>query len=354
MNNRPLVSICCLTFNHEKYINECLNGFIIQKTNFPFEVLIHDDASTDNTANIIRKYESDYPEIIKPIYQSVNQYSKGIRVNTVFNFSRARGKYIALCEGDDYWFDPYKLQKQVDFLEANPEYGLIHSEFDTYYQETGFFLKNTHQKLNVNIQNECSLKYWNLFGKSLATIKTLTVCFRKEYLEKYFELPISTWIIGDFPLFFLIAQQAKIGYLSESTAVYRTVSTGSASNVGKNYANRIPMLKTIVDIRTYFLRNFQLSIKDYTNTLLRDINQLIIYSILTNNYAIVKTYSKSHAELVQKSLFSYIIYNYLKSPQGIQVNIAKTWFKIVLKLQFLIYRLSKPSFLISSIKRKLF
>ena len=119
--NKPLVSICCLTYNHEPYIKECIEGFLMQKTNFSFEVLIHDDASIDNTANIIRSYEKKYPDIIKPIYQTENQFSKGVRVTLVFQFPRAQGKYIALCEGDDYWIDPYKLQKQVDFLESNPE-----------------------------------------------------------------------------------------------------------------------------------------------------------------------------------------------------------------------------------------
>lgn len=116
----PLVSICCLSFNHEPYLRECLDGFMMQKTNFAFEVLIHDDASTDKSADIIREYESKFPDIIKPIYQSENQFSKGVGVTRVFQFSRAKGKYIAMCEGDDYWTDPYKLQKQVDFLEKNP------------------------------------------------------------------------------------------------------------------------------------------------------------------------------------------------------------------------------------------
>ena len=120
--NNPRVSICCLTFNHENYIRQCLDGFMMQQTNFKFEVLIHDDASTDNTATIIREYEQKYPATIKPIYQSENQYSKGVKPSCNFQFPRAKGKYIAMCEGDDYWTDPLKLQKQVDFLEANPDY----------------------------------------------------------------------------------------------------------------------------------------------------------------------------------------------------------------------------------------
>ena len=131
----PLVSVCTLAYNHEPYIRECLDGILMQKTNFAFELLIHDDASTDGTADIIREYEAKYPDIIKPIYQTENQYSKGVKINATIQFPRAKGKYIALCEGDDYWTDPLKLQKQVDFMEANPNCSLcchhmkVYSEF---------------------------------------------------------------------------------------------------------------------------------------------------------------------------------------------------------------------------------
>ena len=107
--NDILVSICCITYNHEDYIADAIEGFLMQKTDFKYEVLIHDDASTDRTAEIIRKYERKFPNLIKPIYQTENQHSKGIKVGK-YNIERALGKYIALCEGDDYWVDPCKLQ----------------------------------------------------------------------------------------------------------------------------------------------------------------------------------------------------------------------------------------------------
>ena len=130
-NSLPLVSILCDTFNHEKYISQALDGFIMQQTSFPFEIIVHDDASTDNTAQIIREYELKYPDLFVPIYQTENQFSKPeVNIWTDITFPKARGKYIALCEGDDYWTDPLKLQKQVDFLEENPEYGMVHTDAD--------------------------------------------------------------------------------------------------------------------------------------------------------------------------------------------------------------------------------
>lgn len=135
----PVVSVISLTYNHAPYIRECLDGFLMQKTDFSFEVIIHDDASTDGTSDIVREYAGKYPDIIKPIIQTENQYSKHRDFNKIlkFCFDRCKGKYIAFCEGDDYWIDPLKLQKQVDFLEKNPEYGMVYSDFNIKNQSTG-------------------------------------------------------------------------------------------------------------------------------------------------------------------------------------------------------------------------
>lgn len=126
MEEAPLVSICCLTYNHAAFVAESLDGFLRQETNFGVEILIHDDASTDGTDAIIREYAEKYPDRIFPLYEEVNQCTNGYSgmMDIVFNYSRARGKYIAYCEGDDYWTDPLKLQKQVDFMESHPDYSV--------------------------------------------------------------------------------------------------------------------------------------------------------------------------------------------------------------------------------------
>lgn len=118
-----MVTIRCIAYNHGPYIRQCLEGFVMQKTNFRFEAIVHDDASTDSTATIIREYAEKYPNIIKPIFETENQYSKyDGSLQRIMDHACMHGKYVALCEGDDYWIDPYKLQKQVDFLESHPEY----------------------------------------------------------------------------------------------------------------------------------------------------------------------------------------------------------------------------------------
>ena len=147
--NTPLVSIICSTYNHGLYISQCLDGFLMQKTNFPFEILIHDDASTDNTPDIIREYEHNHPQVIRPIYQKENKYSKKEDIFAKYQCSRVRGKYIAICEGDDYWIDPLKLQKQIDFLENNPDYGMIYTTSKVYNQKEGKIEKDIIDSSNV-------------------------------------------------------------------------------------------------------------------------------------------------------------------------------------------------------------
>ncbi len=117
----PVVSVCCTTYNHEPYIAEAIDGFLMQETDFPFEILIRDDCSIDKTALIVKEYADKYPTLIKPIFEKENTYSKGVRpMHAVM--SKARREYVAVCEGDDYWTDPLKLQIQVDFLEKNKDY----------------------------------------------------------------------------------------------------------------------------------------------------------------------------------------------------------------------------------------
>lgn len=117
----PLVSICTTTYQHRRYIRQTLDSFLSQKTDFPFEILVHDDCSGDGTVEILEEYARRYPDVVCPVFEKENQYSKGVPINETFNFPRARGKYIALCEGDDFWCDDGKLQAQADYMESHPD-----------------------------------------------------------------------------------------------------------------------------------------------------------------------------------------------------------------------------------------
>ena len=216
----PLVSICCLAYNHEPYIRDCLEGILMQKTDFPFEVLIHDDASTDRTADIIREYAEKYPDVIKPICQTENQYSKHVRVDIVYNYRRAQGKYIALCEGDDYWTDPGKLQVQFDFMESHPDYSMychnvILSDYATGKKRRKFFCKPDQD-----------LRLKDVIRRNGGFIPTQSIFFRTGYLpdiEKY----SGNCPVGDYPLQIALAARGRVFYDHRVMAVYRTNTAGS-------------------------------------------------------------------------------------------------------------------------------
>lgn len=207
----PLVSIICITYNHEPYIRQCLDGFMMQKTNFPFEVLIHDDASTDKTADIIREYKARYPDVIKPIYQTENQYSKGVKIGLTYLYPNAKGKYIAECEGDDYWTDPLKLQKQVDFLEDNPSYSLcVH-----HYQ---ILENNKLMAIFPKFDGDLSFSFETYISNTWYT-QTLTSVFRKEALN--FTALNRYDRLYDCVLFYNILQSGDAFLMSDNMGIYR-------------------------------------------------------------------------------------------------------------------------------------
>lgn len=242
-DNIPLVSICCVTYNHASYIRECLDGFMMQKTNFTFEVLIHDDASTDGTADIIKEYEIKYPGIIKPIYQIENQYSKGISPSVTFNFPRAKGKYIAMCEGDDYWTDPLKLQKQVDFLESHPDYVMCFTLYEQYDQEKGIL---SNDKFPNNIPNEglfFDLYYYITCDNWITQPLTVLFCNEALDLKLYSQYKYSK----DVTLFYYLLKQGKGYVFNECSGVYRISNTGVFSLIPHTEKNRNSLI-TIFNI----------------------------------------------------------------------------------------------------------
>ncbi len=217
------VSVICNTFNHGEYIKDALEGFIMQKTTFPFEVLIHDDASTDNTAEIIREYEEKHPDIIKAVYQTENQYSKGVIISAKFQHPRAKGRYIALCEGDDYWTDPYKLQKQFDALEKHPEIDMcVHAAYRV-DATTGKICgemapKNKDEETIIPVE-QVILEGGNSY------IPTASILYRKSMRENVPEFRKKLSI--DYTLQINGALRGGILYIGEFMSAYRIGVSGS-------------------------------------------------------------------------------------------------------------------------------
>lgn len=311
MTPGPLLSISCITYNHEPFLRECFEGFLIQKTNFSFEILVHDDASSDGTRKIIEDYTAKYPDLFFPIYQKHNQYAKGMRgIMALFNFPRARGKYIALCEGDDFWTDPYKLQKQVDFLENNNDYGLVYTNYI---------------KLNSNNFELIKSKRFsgNVFDKLIISnfIGTLTVCFRKDLLDKVIGLKINdqNFKMGDYPLWLAFASVTKFKYFTDSTSVYR-VSPNTMSNQ-RNIIDRFNFEHSVYDVRFFFIEKY--SVKHSCKI---KVDKLYILFLISNK---VKFAAIKNNNYIKKGLRLYIYYLVIQFIYLIFKNKSS---KIILKI----------------------
>lgn len=224
-NENIMVSVLCLAYNHEKYIRQCLDGFVMQKTNFKFEVIIHDDASTDNTANIIREYEEKYPEIIKPIYQKENQYSQG-KKNILFPLTK--GKYIAICEGDDFWTDDYKLQKQVDTLENNPNCKCcVCTVRDA--NEDGSMMDTTHPSTVFDSGVLHIEDFLKLACKEYVFQTSSYLFLRSAYIEYIEHTPKYKKVspVGDWPILLYFSEIGDIYYIKDEMSCYRRNAIGS-------------------------------------------------------------------------------------------------------------------------------
>lgn len=229
----PIVSICSIAFNHAGYIRQSLDNLVGQKTDFPYEIVIHDDASTDGTADIIREYISRYPDLFVPILQTENQYSKGLGILCTYSLPNSHGKYVAFCEGDDYWCDSEKLQRQVDYLEAHPEVGMVYGRVRNYIND---------EKRFEGIYGGTSTEFEDLFFSS--TIPTATVMARTELVKRYYEEVQPNgrgWAMGDYPMWLWFALNSKIAFQPEVTAVYRVLpeSASHSRSLAKRYQFRL-------------------------------------------------------------------------------------------------------------------
>lgn len=279
--NPPLVSIICITFNHRNYINDSIKGFLMQETDFPFEIIIHDDASSDGTTDIVRKYESEYPNLIKGIYQLENQYSKGERVSAIA-FSKARGVYFAFCEGDDFWIDPFKLQKQVQYLLNNPHIPMCFHRVYQFDQGLGRITGIRPVKKSKSI-----FTIQDVLEGSF--IQGLSVVFKKQYFCDY-----PSWskklIFGDWVRDIELAKHGEIKMFPEIMGVYRKHSMGLTM--------KLPKIN-------FVLSNISL-LKQYEKEFRGCNLSKIIYKNLINNYSmLLRVYKKKNHKKAVRLFLKY-------------------------------------------------
>ena len=271
--NKPIVSICCITYNHELYIEDALEGFLIQETDFAFEILVHDDASTDQTANIIRKYEKEYPKIIKPIYQTENQYSKDLKMNAVFNFPRAQGEYIALCEGDDFWIASNKLKIQVQTMNAYPSINLsFHPAFQIKNEKNIKVISNHSNEIKIYTQEQVILGDGGFMPTASLLIKA--VCIKN--LPTFF---FTIAPVGDYYLQILSSNNGAL-FIPEIASIYRVDVNGSWSISQK--INDIRIKNLVRNIKA--LKELNIHFKDKNFTQIKQVMlQYILRTLLMPN-----------------------------------------------------------------------
>ena len=241
-DRRPImVTILCTVYNHEKYVRECLDGLVMQKTSFRYEAVVHDDASTDNSAAIVKEYAEKFPNIINAILEVENQYSKNDGSLSRIMDEHTRGKYVAICEGDDYWTDPLKLQKQFDFMESHPGCSMcFHANKN---------IMPSGKLISYGPPNKKELfSTEDIIIGGGALMSTNSMIYRWDLYAE--ETKPKFWAecpIGDLPTALFFAAKGPVGYIDEDMSVYRVGAVGSwttgQNTLKKRRAHYIAIIK---------------------------------------------------------------------------------------------------------------
>lgn len=264
MKEKLIVSICCAAYNQEKYIRQTIESLVNQKTSFDYEIIIHDDASTDATAKIIKEYECKYPKLIKAIYQKENQYSKGVNISREFILPHVQGQYVAFCEGDDFWTDSEKLQKQVDALRNNPNCHMcVHGTTEIFENgvKTGVYYPAKEDRRETGIIS--SYDFLEI-GKNYSFHTTSYMFITSEWLEYMQNPPKFKQIcdVGDEPYMLYFGQLGDIYYINEDMSSYRRGSLSSWSSMqAESFDKQIEhyeiMVRTIEEFDKYTNGQYQ-------------------------------------------------------------------------------------------------
>lgn len=233
------VSVLCITYNHEKSIGTAIEGFLSQKINVPYEIIIGEDCSTDNTASIIKVYHKKHPEIIKPIYRKKNI---GYMNNFVDTFNNCNGEYIALCEGDDYWIDDRKLKKQIDFLERNKDFSLCSHAVKTVFENV---IAKDPFVTPLKISSFQDILDHGHF------IPTLSIVFKRSALERLPQWFNELWV-SDIPLIMLLTLNGKNYYFNDIMGVKRRHPGGITQD--PNRIGNIAFTEEILESRVFFYK----------------------------------------------------------------------------------------------------
>lgn len=296
MNQAPLVSILCATYNQKDFIAQTIEGFLMQKVSFPIEIIIHDDASTDGTAEIVKEYAAKHPDIIKPILQTENQHSKRNPIWKNFIYPAAKGKYYADCEGDDYWTDPNKLQRQVDFLESHPDYSLSTENGTVLYTNT-----NVARPFSDEPEHDVSLEDLLIRRR----FPTASAVYRSEFLPEFLQSKQPGF---DTAMWAYLSTKGKIHFNPVISSVYRR-------GCGITESNKIKWAYTSERFNKGLSQFYKLSKK------VRDARNKILFTDFRNAFRAAK---KAH----DKKEAIHFLYKMIRLSPSLA---AKTTIKIALE-----------------------
>lgn len=262
--SEPLVTVWTSTYQHAPYIRECIEGILMQKTTFPVEYIIGEDFSTDGTREIVFEYAQKNPKKIRVF---TADYNVGSKANATRCKRSSRGKYMAICEGDDCWIDPLKLQKQVDFLEANPDHGMVHTDFDQFVVKSGKLTKNIIRTMNPKKEWQEGSEFVKWYVGGYAKIITCTVCFRKDIFDSTYDIEehINSFFnkMGDIQLFCNIAGNSSVKYFNESTCLKRVLQESASHS--QDYIKNVEFSIEISNAFEYFGKKYQVPESYYLN-----------------------------------------------------------------------------------------
>ena len=249
-----MISVGVMGYNQEKFVRQTMDCILAQQCSYPFEIVIGDDASSDNTRKILEEYQQRHPAIIRLLPKTPN---KGVLKNYADVIKACTGKYIAFCHCDDYWHDPLKLQKQVDFLEANPEYGLVHTDADFYFESTRTTLHSYHAKTHPNMPEG------DVFEALLASkfsITTPTATYTKSAIDKYVdfnEFEKAGFLYEDLPTWLALSKHTKVKFLKDSTSTYRVIENSHSHSTSGD--RKLYLLQGHYNMKMHFIKKYGVS-----------------------------------------------------------------------------------------------
>jgi glycosyltransferase involved in cell wall biosynthesis len=313
--NKPLFSVPMLTYNHADYIVEALDSIISQEHSYPYEIIIGDDCSSDNTRQILLDYQKKYPDIIILL---LNEKNLGLIKNYFNVIKHCSGTYIMDCSGDDYWL-PGKIVAQIPFMEAHPDIGLCYGLAKQYDQDRNRFI--------TELTGEASCAFEYLLNESINPIPPLTICFRGEKLFQYIkEMKPETkenWLMEDLPELLWFAKNSKIHFFNQIFAVYRIIS-GSISHT-KDIEKKIAFIDSEIDIRSFFSQKYgvHFRIEDFEN---KKFIEYMLYALQTKNYTLFQDAVKNMRgsgiktklkKLAGKSYLLFLLFYYIRNLKGL-------------------------------------